>query len=114
VNAQLLRVLDPHVREFVTRVQRIPVDGRITSWWRTPAKNASVGGAINSQHLIGLAVDVVPVGAPFSDEWAARVVTEAKQRGLIAGIEGDHVHLQRYAARDVAPFIAAAREAGLL
>lgn len=36
------------------------IDGRITSWWRTPLHNKEVRGTSNSYHLAGLAYDVAP------------------------------------------------------
>lgn len=35
---------------------------KINSWYRPPAINRAVGGAVNSTHLEGHAVDVVPIG----------------------------------------------------
>lgn len=34
----------------------------VTSWYRPPAINKSVGGVSNSQHLNGSAVDIYPIG----------------------------------------------------
>jgi hypothetical protein len=63
--------------------------GSVTSWMRTPARNAAVGGVPRSAHLVGLAVDVVYDGArpgPPADAWLAL-------RGLKRINEGDHDHL---------------------
>ena len=59
---------------------------QVTSWWRSPWKNAEIGGNWLSLHLIGLAYDVVPVNPVI--------------RGLLAQypwkvvVESDHLHLQ--------------------
>lgn len=58
----------------------------ITSWWRSPWRNAAVGGKPWSQHQYGFGFDVVPVSE--------------KNRELLAGLglkvidEGDHLHAQ--------------------
>ena len=58
----------------------------VTSWWRTPWKNADVGGASNSFHMLGLAWDVVPV-----TQENALILRNA---GLRVLDEGDHLHAQ--------------------
>jgi len=62
----------------------------VTSWIRSKSRNAAVGGAANSRHLLGLAVDVV------LDDPGARVFFEshAKTLGLQVIDEGDHLHVQ--------------------
>lgn len=59
---------------------------RVTSWWRSPAKNTAEGGVYNSLHLIGLAWDVLPV-----NEANATILRNA---GLRVIDEGDHLHAQ--------------------
>jgi hypothetical protein len=65
--------------------------GSITSWWRTPLRNAAVGGTANSKHLRGLAVDVVWDG-PLPD------LGELRARCLSFGVrvlrEATHDHLE--------------------
>lgn len=65
---------------------------RLTSWWRSRADNARVAGHPNSQHLTGLALDVLP------DPAGQRFAQVARLAGLIVVDEGDHFHVQRYAA----------------
>ena len=57
---------------------------QVTSWWRSPRKNQEVGGLRNSAHLLGLAVDLVPVSP----------TVEAHTRSLYPVVvnEGDHLH----------------------
>lgn len=57
----------------------------VTSWYRSPWKNAMEGGAKFSQHLIGWAFDVVPHNNAAHD----------KVRSLGFGTvlrESDHIH----------------------
>lgn len=91
--AEMARALEPLLRAFVGRV----VSGArlfngplaITSWWRSAERNASVGGSPDSQHLLGIALDLVVT--PGSER---RAVAAFAAAGLRAIDEGDHVHLQ--------------------
>lgn len=69
----------------------------ITSWFRTLSDNARVGGDPDSQHLVGLALDVVP-GKGIS----RLAINEAAQifeaAGFIAVPEERHVHVQTFPA----------------
>jgi hypothetical protein len=56
----------------------------ITSWWRSPWKNAEVGGVPDSKHLVGLAWDVVPVTRENEAKLSAL--------GLKVINEGNHLH----------------------
>lgn len=67
----------------------------VTSWWRTPERNAEVGGVPRSLHREGLAVDCVP-GVGVSKEAFYAYLHKV---GLYGVIEGDHVHLQSRPAR---------------
>jgi hypothetical protein len=58
----------------------------VTSWYRTPWKNASVEGKMFSLHLIGWAFDIIPVNKAIHDTlaiWPFKFV-----------VESDHIHLQ--------------------
>lgn len=105
----LFRTIQPIVAEFVRRVNAAPGQARVTSWWRTPARNAAVGGHPESQHLIGTAADFVPI-APSTYADIARALEGA---GLVVVDEGDHVHAQLFAGGVAGPFIKRARELGL-
>lgn len=77
-------------REFLLRAVFAAMGGgrvRPTSWWRDPSRNREVGGHIDSQHQIGLALDLV------ADD-PERVLDEAHALGIVGVDEGTHVHLQ--------------------
>lgn len=78
-------------REFRERFNRgaAPFGGSVTSYWRTIDHNREVGGAAASQHLYGLAADVV--GVP-----KRAFVVAMRAVGLVAIDEGDHIHVQRF------------------
>lgn len=80
------------VTEFADAVVRYcqRVRGSVTSWIRTPARNAMVGGVRRSAHLYALGADVVPE-APLSADERRRV---GAALGLRVIVEGDHDHLQ--------------------
>lgn len=71
------------------------VAGSVTSWVRTPERNARVGGHPRSLHLVGLAMDVVPNGnsalRPLEPHERAAF---ASGFGLRLIVEGDHDHLE--------------------
>jgi len=70
--------------------QRADGPMQVTSWWRSVQHNAEVGGSDNSQHLVGVAFDVVPVVQRNASALAAvgfRVINE-----------GDHLHAQPWPA----------------
>jgi len=86
----------PFILNFYWRV--VPLaqrfhDLRVSSWFRTPEKNRTEGGRAESQHLFGLAMDlVVPRIQLFP------LTASAQVQGLIAVQEGDHVHVQAFPA----------------
>jgi len=73
----------------------------VSSWWRSKSHNERVGGAQGSQHLAGLAVDLVP---PRRD-WAQAAVWLRSHRWTVID-EGDHLHAQVFRASSrVAAFV---------
>lgn len=61
----------------------------VSSWIRTEKHNEKVGGSSNSQHLLGLAVDLVP----DDTDWDP-IVIDLLRLGLKAIKEKDHIHVQ--------------------
>ncbi len=89
-----LRAWLPAIRYFVSQVYAAwylagQPDLRLSSWFRTPEQNQTVGGRPQSLHLVALAIDVVGSGAAL-DAFAAA----CRQRGLWVVIEVDHLHVQ--------------------
>lgn len=62
-----------------------------TSWFRTPSENDAVNGSPESQHLLGLAMDVAS-----SREGMRATIDAARRVGLVPADEGNHVHLQLF------------------
>jgi len=67
----------------------------VTSWFRSPNENRRAGGHPDSQHLVGMAFDVVP-GKGSS----ALAINEAAQIfagfGFVVEPESDHLHIQTF------------------
>lgn len=76
----------------VREVQREWPRARLSSFLRSPARNAQVGGRPNSFHLVGLAADfVLPAGeSPAFVAWLRRRWPQA----VDVVDEGDHVHVE--------------------
>lgn len=61
----------------------------VTSWWRSPEHNRSVGGVDDSQHLIGTAFDVIE---------RPRIAEALRAAGFVVVREPDHLHVQAWPA----------------
>jgi len=83
----------PVTREFLRRLVvglgALPIQA--TSWFRTPEENRNAEGDSESQHLFGLAVDIVG-----SDDALRRAIVAARGVGLIAVPEPSHLHVQAF------------------
>lgn len=62
------RILATGVLEPLRQILGCPL--RVTSWYRSSTLNAYVGGTPTSLHLVGAAVDVVPMGRDKLDAWS--------------------------------------------
>jgi hypothetical protein len=69
----------------------------ITSWWRSLVDNRAVNGEPDSQHLVGLALDVVPAKQNLRSaiDEAAASFTEF---GFVAVPASRHLHIQTFPA----------------
>lgn len=75
---------------------------RASSWWRDEETNRRVNGHPDSQHLLGLALDVTGPPGVLAD-----FLISSRLQGLVAIDEGTHAHLQLFPA-------GTPRDAGLL
>ena len=76
---------------------------RISSWYRAPAENRAVGGVERSQHLLGLALDLV--GPRFDLENVLVRMQALGWAGMLesVGTSNEHLHLQPFRPADLAP-----------
>lgn len=63
----------------------------VTSYWRDPAVNARVGGQPDSQHLIGLGIDLVT-------DNINEAASAMRARGLVVVPYPTHLHVQAWPA----------------
>jgi len=93
-----LPIIRIFVRRVVALIQWMP-DETITSWYRTPELNRSVGGDPESQHLFALAMDfAVPTGDILTDAETARSF------GLIPDTSRGVLHVQLFQSGALARF----------
>ncbi len=72
---------------------------QINSWYRDPATNAAVGGASQSRHLSGDAVDFVVPGVRCSDVFARLDGWWGSRGGLASSSVFTHIDVRGYKAR---------------
>lgn len=83
--------ISPHMQALVSKMEKMLSHGMIiTSGVRCEKCNASVGGARNSAHLRGLAVDIKAQTGLEKYEIVATAITLGVRR---IGIYEDHVHI---------------------
>ncbi len=103
-------VIERHYRELVTFVDRVnrgalafmrDGGGQVvpTSWWRSVFDNGRVGGHPESQHLLGLGVDLA-----VEPEQIQQLADSLRRVGLVVAVYRRHVHVQY----DAAGFVRAA------
>lgn len=69
----------------------------ITSWYRSRSRNVAASGAEDSQHLFGLALDVVP-GKPSLQLGVNEAAGRFREAGFVAVPFPTHLHVQTYPA----------------
>lgn len=79
--------------------RRYGVDILVTSWYRDPATNAAVGGASQSRHLVGDAVDFYVPGVHPYDVYADLDAWWGSQGGLASATTFTHIDARGYYAR---------------
>lgn len=90
----------PQGGNWLAAVSQAAPDAGVTSGYRSPADNARVGGVVNSRHMSGQAVDLVPRQGETMGQLYARLNGVP---GTKAINEGDHVHVQTAGGRAVVP-----------
>jgi muramidase (phage lysozyme) len=81
----------PEIANIVRRVQSVVGPVTITSGYRDPARNSAVGGATNSKHMTGEAVDIQFAGGMGIAPRAIQVASEAGAGGI--GVYDSWIHL---------------------
>jgi len=95
------------VQRVITTLRRGPPGVFLTSWYRTPLRNANEGGSPESQHLFGLAMDlgVEETGfGPTSGREPSRLRDAARGAGLIGVpiLDRGGLHVQLFPAGTLA------------
>ena len=85
--------LDPKTQAYVAEVSKAYPGVKFTSGYRSPQVNASVGGAPNSEHMRGLAVDMDVSGVPAEQRRA--LIADARMRGAggLGNYGGNSIHI---------------------
>jgi len=90
-----LTSLCTHVLEPIRALLGVPL--RVTSGYRSPAVNQAIKGAAGSQHMLGEAADIVPVGMDVETAMARIVAARIPVDQLIVYPLGGFLHVS-YAA----------------
>lgn len=87
----IVRALLPELLRFFNGLigVRVGPSIRVSSWWRSAVDNRRVGGHPDSQHLLGLALDLVGEEEELRD-----LLFDVRQVGMIAVMEATHLHIQ--------------------
>lgn len=90
---EIARVLEDIRRRFGSRSMQI------NSWYRDPATNAAIGGASQSRHMTGDAVDFVIAGIHPYDVFANLDPWWGNRGGLASSTVFTHIDMRGYRAR---------------
>lgn len=94
--------LDPRVQDYVSQVSKAYPGVQFTSGYRSPAVNAAVGGAQNSEHMRRLAVDMDVSGVPADQRGALIADARARGAGGIGNYGGNAIHVDFRTGQPVA------------
>jgi len=107
LNSAWRPLLEAFVQRVIQTLQRGPPGVTLTSWYRTPIRNANEGGSPQSQHLFGLAMDLFVEQTGFgltSGREPSRLRDAARGAGLIAVpiLDRGGLHVQLFPAGTLA------------
>jgi len=87
----IVRALLPELIQFFEGLRGVRVGRsiRVTSWWRSSVDNRRVGGHPDSQHRLGLALDLIG-----EEEELLELLLDVRQVGMVAVLEPTHLHIQ--------------------
>lgn len=90
-----------HLAQYLDRVKALFNNRRvrITSWYRPPDINRSVGGVANSTHILGSAVDFTIEGIPPLEVYRQLDDWHGRNGGLGRSSAFTHLDLRGYSAR---------------
>ena len=104
IQPQVRRPPDPLIREFIGPMRKLLTawgaiaaragDLEITSWYRPPTYNESVGGQPYSQHTVGCAMDAVSPRLGKAGLLQLAQSLASRYGVTVIGSEGRAVHLQ--------------------
>lgn len=86
-----------HVLEPIRALLGVPI--RVTSGFRSSTVNAAIRGAAGSQHMLGEAADIVPVGMDVETAMGRIVASKLPVDQLIVYPRGGFIHVSHAAQR---------------